>query len=148
MLGQSLSRIYQFLGYKTVGINHLGDWGTQFGKLIYAYKTWGEKEDVEKRGVEALTELYVKFHDEAEKDPSLDDEGRRWFKAIEDGNEEALELFGWFKALTLRDTQRVYDLLGVKFDSYNGEAFYNDKMGPIVDELREKGLLEIGRAHV
>ena len=143
MLGQSLSRIYQFLGYKTVGINHLGDWGTQFGKLIYAYKTWGEKEDVEKRGVEALTELYVKFHDEAEKDPSLDDEGRRWFKAIEDGNEEALELFNWFKALTLRDTQRVYDLLGVKFDSYNGEAFYNDKMGRVIDELKAKNLLTV-----
>ena len=143
MIGQSLSRIYQFLGYKTVSINHLGDWGTQFGKLIYAYKAWGEKEDVETRGVEALTELYVKFHDEAEKQPELDDEGRRWFKAIEDGDEEALELFNWFKALTLRDTQRVYDLLGVQFDSYNGEAFYNDKMGRVIDELKEKNLLTI-----
>ena len=143
MLGQSLSRIYQFLGYKTVSINHLGDWGTQFGKLIYAYKTWGDKETVEKYGVEALTSLYVKFHDEAAKNPALDDEGRRWFKAIEDGNEEALELFNWFKALTLRDTQRVYDLLGVKFDSYNGEAFYNDKMDRVIDELKEKDLLTL-----
>jgi len=143
MLGQSLSRIYQFLGYKTVGINHLGDWGTQFGKLICAYKMWGDKDEVEEKGVEALTALYVKFHEEAEKDPALDDEGRRWFKAIEDGDEEALSLFNWFKALTLRDTQRVYDLLGVTFDSYNGEAFYNDKMGRVIDELKEKNLLTL-----
>ena len=93
MLGHSLSRIYQFLGYETVGINHLGDWGTQFGKLIYAYKTWGNREDVEAKGVPELTRLYVKFHEESEKDPTLDDEGRRWFKAIEEGDAEALELF-------------------------------------------------------
>jgi len=143
MLGHSLSRIYQFLGYETVGINHLGDWGTQFGKLIYAYKTWGNREDVEAKGVPELTRLYVKFHEEAEKDPTLDDEGRRWFKAIEDGDAEALELFNWFKDLTLRDAKPVYDMLGVKFDSYNGESFYVDKTDRVVDELKDKGLLTL-----
>ncbi|MDY5730872.1 MAG: arginine--tRNA ligase [Eubacteriales bacterium] len=142
MIGNSLKRIFDFLGYKTVAINHLGDWGTQFGKLIYAYKTWGNAEELEKNGVEALTALYVKFHEEAEKDPSLDDEGRKWFKAIEDGNEEALQLFNWFKELTLRDSQVVYDMLGVNFDSYAGESFYNDKMDRVIDELKAKQILQ------
>ncbi len=143
MIGNSLNRIFSFLGYKTVAINHLGDWGTQFGKLIYAYKQWGDKEKLEKDGVDELTALYVKYHDEAEKDPSLDDQGRAWFKAIEDGDEEALELFNWFKKLTLRDSQVVYDLLGVKFDSYAGESFYNDKMDRVIEELKAKNLLSI-----
>ncbi len=143
MLGHSMARIYRFLGYKTVGINHLGDWGTQFGKMIYAYKTWGSKDAVEEQGVAELTRLYVKFHEEAEKDPSLEDEGRRWFKAIEDGDEEALSLFNWFKELTLREVMPVYDLLGVEFDSYAGESFYEDKMAAVVDELREKNLLTL-----
>ncbi len=142
MIGNSLKRIFDFLGYKTVAINHLGDWGTQFGKLIYAYKTWGNAEELEKNGVEALTALYVKFHEEAEKDSSLDDEGRKWFKAIEDGNEEALQLFNWFKELTLRDSQVVYDMLGVNFDSYAGESFYNDKMDRVIDELKAKQILQ------
>ena len=141
MIGHSLKRIYDFNGYKTVGINHLGDWGSQFGKMVAAYKLWGNREEVERGGVQAMVDLYVKFHAEAEKDPSLDDLGRAWFKKIEDGDEEALEIFSWFKAVTLKDTQRVYDLLGVSFDSYNGEAFYNDKMDPVVAELKEKGLL-------
>ena len=141
MIGHSLKRIYDFNGYKTVGINHLGDWGSQFGKMVAAYKLWGNREEVERGGVQAMVDLYVKFHAEAEKDPSLDDLGRSWFKKIEDGDQEALEIFSWFKAVTLKDTQRVYDLLGVSFDSYNGEAFYNDKMDPVVEELREKGLL-------
>jgi len=141
MLGHSLKRIYEFGGYKTVGINHLGDWGSQFGKMVAAYKLWGSREEVERGGVQAMVDLYVRFHAEAEKDPALEDLGRAWFKKIEDGDEEALSIFHWFKEVTLKDTQRVYDLLGVEFDSYNGEAFYNDKMGPIVDELREKGLL-------
>lgn len=141
MIGHSLKRIYDFNGYTTVGINHLGDWGTQFGKMICAYKKWGSREEVEAGGVQAMVDLYVRFHAEAEKDPSLEDEGRAWFKKIEDGDKEAMEIFSWFKEVTLKDTQRVYDLLGVTFDSYNGEAFYNDKMGPVVDELREKGLL-------
>ncbi len=141
MIGHSLKRIYDFNGYKTVGINHLGDWGTQFGKMICAYKKWGDHDAVEQGGVQAMVDLYVRFHAEAEKDPSLEDEGRAWFKKIEDGDEEAMAIFSWFKAVTLKDTQRVYDLLGVSFDSYNGEAFYNDKMEPIVQELRDKGLL-------
>ena len=143
MLGHSLGRIFRHLGYKTVGINHLGDWGTQFGKLIYAFKTWGEESEVEAKGVPELTRLYVKFHEEAEKDPTLDDEGRAWFKKIEQGDEEALRLFNWFKDLTLRDTKPVYDLLGVEFDSYNGESFYVDKTDRVVNELREKNLLTI-----
>ena len=143
MIGNSLKRIYDFLGYRTVGINHLGDWGTQFGKMVCAYKKWGTKEEVEQGGVNELTRLYVKFHEEAEKDPSLEDEGRAWFKKIEDGDEEALGIFNWFKELTLKDTARVYDLLGVKFDSYAGESFYNDKMGRVIDELREKNLMTI-----
>ena len=141
MIGHSLKRIYDFNGYTTVGINHLGDWGTQFGKMICAYKKWGSREQVEQGGVQAMVDLYVRFHQEAEKDPALEDEGRAWFKRIEDGDPEAMEIFTWFKEVTLKDTQRVYDLLGVTFDSYAGESFYNDKMQPVVDELREKGLL-------
>lgn len=141
MIGHSLRRIYDFLGYQTVAINYLGDWGTQFGKLISAYKRWGNREEVEQDGVEALTRLYVRFHDEAEKDKALEDEGRAWFKKIEDGDAEALEIFGWFKELTLRDTQRVYDMLGITFDSYNGEAFFNDKMDRVLSELKQKKLL-------
>ena len=143
MLGHSLKRIYEHLGYKTVGINHLGDWGTQFGKMICAYKLWGSEEQVEKGGVNELTRLYVKFHAEAEEHPELEDEGRAWFKKIEDGDPEALRIFNWFKELTLRDTARVYELLGVKFDSYAGESFYNDKMGRVIDELKAKNLLTI-----
>ena len=141
MSGNALYKIYEHLGYKCVGINHLGDWGTQFGKMIAAYLKWGNKEEVEKNGVDALTALYVRFHQEAEKDPSLEDEGRLWFKKIEDKDPKATEIFNWFKEITLKDAQRVYDMLGVKFDSYAGESFYNDKMQPIIDELREKGLL-------
>ncbi len=143
MIGHSLKRIHDFLGYQTVGINHLGDWGTQFGKMIYAYKTWGTREAVEEKGVTELLRLYVKFHEEAEKDPSLDDLGRAWFKKIEEKDEEALAIWEWFKEITLKDTARVYELLGVEFDSYAGEAFYNDKMDVVIDELREKGLLTI-----
>lgn len=142
-LGHALYRIYNFLGYKSVGINHLGDWGTQFGKMIVAYKKWGEKEAVERDGVRALVELYVRFHQEAEKDESLNDEGRAWFRKIELGDKEALSLFNWFKDLTMRDVMRVYDLLDVQFDSYAGESFYEDKMQPVVDELREKNLLKV-----
>ena len=142
MIGNALYKIYEHLGYKCVGINHLGDWGTQFGKMIAAYLNWGSREEVEQGGVNALVALYVRFHKEAEADPSLEDEGRLWFKKIEDGDPQAVEIFTWFKDVTLRDAERVYDMLGVKFDSYAGESFYNDKMQPVIDELREKGLLE------
>ena len=145
VLGGALYRIYNFLGYKTVGINHLGDYGTQFGKLISAYKRWGDKETIEKGGIRALNELYVKFHQEAEEHPEYDDEARAYFKKIEEGDEECLQLFHWFKALTLKDVQKIYDLLDIHFDSYAGESFYSDKMQPIVDELKAKGLLTESR---
>lgn len=141
MIGHSLKRIFDYLGYQTVGINHLGDWGTQFGKMVCAYKRWGTKAEVEAGGVDAMTSLYVRFHAEAEKDPALEDEGRAWFKRIEDGEPEALEIFEWFKEVTLKDAQGVYDKLGVTFDFYTGESFYNDKMDRVVDELRAKNLL-------
>ena len=141
MIGHSLKRIFDFLGYETVGINHLGDWGTQFGKMVCAYKKWGSKEEIEKNGIDAMTALYVRFHEEAEKDPSLENEGRAWFKKIEDNDPEAMEIFRWFKDITLQDAARVYDKLGVSFDSYAGESFYNDKMEPVIQELRDKGLL-------
>lgn len=143
VIGGALYRIFSHLGYKTVGINHLGDWGTQFGKMIVAYLKWGDRSEVEKGGVLELNRLYVKFHKEAESDPSLDDEARAWFKKIEDGNGQAMELFLWFKEITLAEVSKVYDRLKIKFDSYNGESFYNDKMQPVLDMLDKKGLLEV-----
>ncbi len=143
VIGGALYKMYKKLGYNAVGINHLGDWGTQFGKLIVAYKLWGDTIDIEKEGMLALTKIYVKFHEEAEKDPSLDDQARYWFKQIEDGNAEALSLFNMFKELTLKEVGKVYDRLDIVFDSYNGEAFYNDKMAPVLDELRAQNLVTI-----
>lgn len=142
VIGAALYRIYGFLGYKPYGINHLGDYGTQFGKMISAYKRWGNKDDIEKRGVNALNELYVRFHSEAEKDESLNDEGRHYFKLIEQGDSECVKIFEWFKDITLKEVNKVYERLGVKFDSYNGESFYNDKMEPVLEELSQKGLLK------
>lgn len=142
VIGGALYRLYKFLGYETVGINHLGDYGTQFGKLIYAYKHWGDAEEVEKGGVSELTRLYVKYHKESENNPSMDDEARRYFKLIEQGDEECNRLFEKFKALTLKEVEKIYDELDIKFDSYAGESFYNDKMQPVIDELEEKGLLK------
>ncbi len=141
VIGNSLMRIYKFLGWNTVGINHLGDWGTQFGKMLAAYKHWGDRETVEKGGVDEMTRLYQRFNAEAARDPSLEDEGRAWFKKIEEGDPEALEIFHWFKDVTLKDAMRVYDILDVHFDSYAGESFYADKTGKVVEELEEKGLL-------
>ena len=141
VLGSALYKIFNFLGYKAVGINHLGDYGTQFGKLIYAYKAWGDKETVQKDGLKELTRLYVKYHEESEQHPEMDDEARAYFKQIEEGEEQALELFNWFKSLTLAEIEKIYSLLSVKFDSYAGESFYNDKMQPVIDELKEKNLL-------
>ena len=141
VIGNSLYRIYNFLGYKSVGINHLGDWGTQFGKLIVAYRMWGNREEIEREGVRALLKIYVKFHDEAEKNPELDEEARQWFVRIEQHDPYAMELFNWFREITLKEVQRIYELLDVHFDSYAGESFYNDKLGSVIDELQEKGLL-------
>ena len=140
-IGGSLYRIYKRLGYNVVGINHLGDWGTQFGKMIVAFKKWGDKADVEKRGVNALVELYVRFHKEAEAVPALDGEARAWFKKIEDGDVEATRLFSYFKNVTLEEVKRVYKRLGIEFDSYNGESFYNDKLSDVVKLLEQKKLL-------
>ena len=141
VLGGALYRIFNALGYKAVGINHLGDYGTQFGKLISAYKRWGNKDEIERGGIRALNELYVRFHREAEEHPEYDDEARAYFKKIEQGDEECLALFKWFKELTLKDVQKIYEMLDIRFDSYAGESFYSDKMQPIIDELNEKGLL-------
>ena len=141
VIGAALYRIFEKMGYKCVGINHLGDWGTQFGKLIEAYKRWGSKESVEQKGISELTRIYVKFHEEAEKDPSLDDIARAWFVKMQNGDEEAISLWKWFYDISIKEFERVYDKLGVKFDYYTGESFYNDKMAPVVEELKEKGLL-------
>ncbi|MBO5239925.1 MAG: arginine--tRNA ligase [Clostridia bacterium] len=145
VLGGALYRIFNYLGYKTVGINHLGDYGTQFGKLISAFKRWGNKEEIEAGGIRALNELYVRFHKEAEEHPEYDDEARAYFKKIEQGDEECQALFRWFKELTLKDVQKIYELLDIQFDSYAGESFFSDKMSPIVEELKEKGLLTESR---
>lgn len=141
VIGGALYRIFKFLGYNTVGINHLGDYGTQFGKLIYAYKHWGSEEAVKEGGVKELTRLYVRYHKESENDPSMDDEARSYFKLIENGDEECVKLFNLFKEITLKEVEKIYDELDIKFDSYAGESFYNDKMQPVIDELAEKGLL-------
>ena len=140
-VGNSLSKIYKHLGYDVQSLNHLGDWGTQFGKLICAYKRWGVKEVIEKDPINELLKIYVKFHEEAEKHPELDDEARGYFKKLEDGDEETTALWTYFRDISLVEFKRVYDMLGVKFDSYNGEAFYSDKMDEVVDILRDKGLL-------
>lgn len=141
VIGNSLYKIFKFLGYNPVGVNHLGDWGTQFGKLIVAYKKWGSKETIEKGGIKELLAIYVRFHEEAEKDPALEDEARQWFIKMEQGDKEALELWQWFKDISLKEFNKVYDLLGIKFDSYAGESFYEDKMPAVIEELKEKNLL-------
>ena len=141
VIGGALYRIFKYLGYNTVGINHLGDYGTQFGKLIHAYKHWGSAEEVEKGGVKELTRLYVRYHKESEENPAMDDEARSYFKLIENGDEECVKLFNLFKEITLKEVRKIYDELDIKFDSYAGESFYNDKMQPVIDELKEKGLL-------
>ena len=140
-VGNSLARIYKFLGYDVESLNHLGDWGTQFGKLISAYKRWGDAKTIEKDPINELLKIYVKFHEEAEKNPELEDEAREYFKKLEDGDEETTALWKYFKDQSLVEFKRVYDMLGVSFDSYNGEAFYSDKMDEVVDILREKGIL-------
>ena len=143
VIGNALYRICRHMGYHPVGINHLGDWGTQFGKMICAYKAWGDRETIERGGVDELVKLYVRFHQEAEQDESLNEAARGWFKKIEDRDPEATALFEWFKKITLEEVQQVFDLMGIRFDSYAGESFYNDKMDRVVNELSEKGLLKL-----
>ncbi len=141
VIGNALALIVEKCGYKPIKINHLGDWGTQFGKLITAYKLWGEAEKVKQHPIKELLALYIKFHEEAENDPSLEEQGRAWFKKLEDGDEEAKELWQWFRDESLKEFSRIYDLMNVQFDSFAGEAFYNDKMDRVVKLLEEKKLL-------
>lgn len=145
VIGNSIAKTMEKVGYTPIKINYLGDYGTQFGKLIAAYKHWGNEEDVKKDPIMNLFHYYVRFHKEAEKDPEFDDEGREWFKKLEDGDPEAVKLWKWFREVSLKDFKRIYKELGVTFDSYNGEAFFNDKMQPVIDELKEKGLLHESR---
>jgi len=142
VIGNALVNIFTYMGYRCVRINHLGDWGTQFGKLMSAYLRWGNKDKVEQDGIDELLRLYVKFHEEAEKHPELEDEGRAWFVKLEQGDEEAKRLWEWFISISLKEFEKIYSLLGVTFDSYAGESFYNDKMEPIIEELKSKNMLE------
>ena len=141
VIGNSIYKIYDFLGYDTMRINHLGDYGTQFGKMICAYRRWGNKEDVIKEPIKSLLSYYTKFHVEAEKDPALEDEARAIFAKLEKGEPEEVELWQWFRDESLKEFNRVNDMLGITFDSYNGESFYSDKMPRFVQELKDKGLL-------
>ena len=143
VIGHSLKKLHEFCGYKCVGVNHLGDWGTQFGKQITAYKLWGDRAAVEKLGVDELVRLYVKFHEEAEKDPALNDRARAEFAKLEEGDPENTELWKWFVKISLDECNKTYKRLGIDFDSYAGESFYTYKMQEQVDLLREKGLLKI-----
>lgn len=145
VIGNSLAELLKKTNYKPIKINHLGDWGTQFGKLIEAYKLWGNEEDVKKDPINTLLKYYVRFHEEDQENPQLDDEARAWFKKLEEGDEEATRLWKWFREESLNFFMGIYKRLGITFDSYNGEAFYNDKMQAVIDELKEKGLLKESR---
>ncbi len=143
VIGHSLKKLHEFAGYKCVGINYLGDWGTQFGKLIVAYNKWGNRAEIEEGGVDKLVELYVKFHAEAEENKALEDEARAEFTKLEHGDEDNLALWRWFVEISLKEYKKTYDLLGIEFDSYKGESFYTDKMPAQVQLLRDKELLKI-----
>lgn len=141
IIGNSLYKIYSKLGYKVIRINHLGDWGTQFGKLIVAYFKWSSRELVEEKGIEELLRIYVKFNEESSKDESLTSEARQWFVKMEQNDKQALEIWNWFKDISMAEFSRIYELLGVSFDFYTGESFFRDKVPALVDELNEKHLL-------
>lgn len=142
VIGDALANIHGKLGFNPIRINHLGDWGKQFGMLIVAYKLWGDKTAVEAEPISELLKLYVRINAEAEEKPELDEEARQWFKKLEDGDQEALELWQWFRDESLVEFNRIYEKLDVHFDSFNGEAFYNDKMDEGIQILEEKGLLQ------
>jgi arginyl-tRNA synthetase len=142
VIGDSLANIFEKIGYKAVKINHLGDWGKQFGMLIVAYKKWGDEEAIKAQPINELLKLYVRINAEAETQPELDEEAREWFRKLEHGDKEATSLWQWFRDESLVEFSRLYDELDVSFDSYNGEAFYNDKMDEVVDILTAKGLLK------
>ena len=149
VIGNSIYKIYDALGYNVIRINHLGDYGTQFGKMICAYRHWGRKEDVINEPIKTLLGYYTKFHEEVETHPELDDEAREIFTKLEHGEPEEVELWQWFRDESLKEFNRVYKMLGIEFDSYNGESFYSDKMPRFVKELEEKGLLQESRgAHI
>jgi arginyl-tRNA synthetase len=141
VIGNSLAHIVEKCGYKAIRINHLGDWGTQFGKLIVAYKKWGNEQSVQQNPIKELLSLYVKFHKEAESHSHLEAEARMWFKKLEDGDEEAKSLWKWFRNESLQEFSKIYSLLGIEFDTYHGEAFYNDKMEETINVLKNKELL-------
>ncbi len=141
VIGNSIGFIMEKIGYQPIRINHLGDWGTQFGKLIVAYKKWGTEEAVKAEPINELLRLYVQFHEVAETEPELNEEARAWFKRLEEGDKEAIQLWQWFRDESMKEFNKIYDLLEVRFDSLNGEAFYNDKMDEIVKLLEEKHLL-------
>lgn len=141
VVGNAIANLAEKCGYRTVRINYIGDWGTQFGKQIAAYKKWGDKSKVLANPIEELFKLYTRFHEEADQNPALNDEGRLWFKKLEDGDDEAVQLWRWFREVSLKAFDKIYRLLGVQFDSMNGESFYNDKMDAVVQELEAKGLL-------
>ena len=143
VIGHSLKMLHEFAGYKCVGINYLGDWGTQFGKLIVAYRNWGNKELIEEGGIDKLVELYVKFHEAAEADASLNDAARAEFHKLEEGDAENIELWQWFVEISLAEYKKTYAQLGIEFDSYKGESFYTDKMPAQVQKLRDMGLMKI-----
>lgn len=142
VIGNALYKIYDSQGYNTVRVNHLGDYGTQFGKLIVAFKKWGNKEAVESNPIPELLKLYIQFHDEAEKHPEMEDEARAWFTKLENDDKEAKDLWQWFRDESLKEFSRVYELLDIEFDSYAGESFYSDKMDRVIDIIKDKGLLE------
>ena len=144
VIGQALNNISKKCGYNVTSINYLGDYGTQFGKLIYAYKRWGNEEALKENAINELKRVYVLFHSEAEKDPSLDEEGRKWFKKLEDNDEEAMSYWKWFKDESIKEFAKTYDLLNINsFDSYEGESYYKDKMQPVIEEMESKNLLKI-----
>jgi len=143
VIGHSLRLLFEFSGWKVIGVNHLGDWGTSFGKQIVAYRKWGSKEQIEREGVDGLVSLYVRFHEEAEKDPSLFDEARAEFTKLENGDPEDTELWKWFIDISLTEYKKTYSQLGIAFDYYTGESFYTDKMPAQVERLRDRGLLKL-----
>lgn len=142
VIGHSLYRLYDFMGFNAIAINHLGDYGTQFGKLIVAYKAWGDRAVIESNPISELLKIYVRFHDEADQNPELEEEARGWFKKLENKDPEATELWQWMRDISLKEFNRVYDLLGIKFDSFAGESFYSDKMPAAVQLIEDKGLLK------
>ncbi|EOA3906264.1 arginine--tRNA ligase, partial [Bacillus cytotoxicus] len=142
MIGNALNHIAEKCGYEVVGINYIGDWGTQFGKLITAYKKWGNEDLVKEDPIRELFQLYVQFHEEVKENPELEEEGRTWFKKLEDDDEDAVFLWNWFRHESLKEFSRIYELLGVEFTNFQGESFYNDKMDEFVEMLEEKELLE------